>query len=179
MSSSRTLFQHAYLVNRIEDAADDWARLYGAGPFFVRRHHKTDRFMYRDTPEEADVSYAFGYLGDLMIQFIVQHDEARSIYRDMYAPGEQGFHHVAYMVDDFDAERKRLSDMGFVNACELYSDGVAAAYFDTRPANGVFTEIHGAPEHVLGRFAVWRRAHEMWDGKGSPLREAQPVRELA
>ena len=41
--------------------------------------------MYRGTDQEADVSYAFGYLGDVMIQFIVQHDETPSIYRDMYA----------------------------------------------------------------------------------------------
>ena len=172
----RALFQHAYVVNSLEDAADDWARLYGAGPFVLRRHHKTERFSYRGTAEEADVSYAFGYLGDLMIQFVQQHDEARSIYRDMFAPGEQGFHHIAYLAHDFEAERQRLTDLGFENACELWADGVAAAYFDTRAVNGVFTEIHGDPEHVLGRFAVWRRAHELWDGKGPALREPQPSR---
>ena len=49
---------------------------------------------YRGTPEEADVSYAFGYLGDMMFQFIQQHDEKKAIYRDMFANGEEGFHHV-------------------------------------------------------------------------------------
>jgi len=172
------LFQNAYLVNSIEDAADDWARLYGAGPFYVRRHHKTDEFMYRGTPEEADVSYAFGYLGDMMIQFIVQHDEKGSIYRDMFKPGEQGFHHIAYLVDDVKEEGRRLAAMGFTNACELFSDTVRAAYYDTRALNGVFTEIHGQPQNVLDRFAVWRREHEAWDGKGSPLREPAPMAPL-
>ena len=49
---------------------------------------------YRGTPEKADVSYAFGYLGDMMFQCIQQHDEKKSIYRGMFANGEEGFHHV-------------------------------------------------------------------------------------
>ena len=30
----------------------------------------------------------------MMFQFIQQHDEKKSIYRDMFANGEEGFHHV-------------------------------------------------------------------------------------
>ena len=52
------------------------------------------------TPQEADVSYAFGYVGDMMIQFIQQHDETPSIYRDMYKNGEEGYHHIGVLVSD-------------------------------------------------------------------------------
>src|SRR5439155_23999940 len=109
----------------------------------VFRHHRTERFAYRGEPVEADVSYAFGYLGDLMIQFTQQHDDTPSIYREMFAQGEQGFHHIAILVSDFEAERRRLLELGFELACELYADDVDAAYFDTLPLNGCFTEIHG------------------------------------
>ena len=88
------LFQHAYFVSDLEESIDQWHRLFGAGPFAIASHHRTDTFTYRGTPVEADVSYAFGYLGDLMIQFIQQHDDQPSIYRDMYAPGEIGRAHV-------------------------------------------------------------------------------------
>ena len=125
-------FQVAYLVDDLDEAMAKWSGLFGAGPFSVTEHHRTDRFMYRGTDQEADVSYAFGYLGDMMIQFIVQHDETPSIYRDMYAAGEEGYHHVAYLVHDFEAEYERLPAMGFEPACRLYADGVDAAYFDTR-----------------------------------------------
>jgi Glyoxalase/Bleomycin resistance protein/Dioxygenase superfamily len=155
------LFQQAYLVNDLERSIHEWTRLFNAGPFVVTMHHKTDRFMYRGTTQEADVSYAFGYLGDQMIQFIQQHDDTPSIYRDMYAAGQEGFHHVATLVHDFPAERQRLLDMGFELACELYADGVDAAYFDTRSATGGFTEIHGDPPRILAAFAGWRRAHEL------------------
>jgi hypothetical protein len=159
---TRTLFQVAYLVNDLEASIHRWSELHGAGPFVVTRHHKTDRFMYRGTSQEADVSYAFGYLGDVMIQFIVQHDDTPSIYRDMYGAGEEGFHHQAYLVHDFEAEYQRLIAMGYEPACRLYADGVDAAYFDTRSMNGGFTEIHGDPPRILAAFAQWRRAHELY-----------------
>ena len=160
--ADRSLFQHAYFVSDLEESIHRWHDLFGAGPFAIAPHHKTDTFSYRGTNTEADVSYAFGYLGDLMIQFIQQHDAQPSIYRDMYSAGEQGFHHVAYLVSDFPAERQRLLDMGFDVACELFADGVNAAYFDTRSVTGGFTEIHGDPPHITKVFARWRRAHDEW-----------------
>lgn len=157
--SERALFQHAYLVEDIERSAVGWSELFGAGPFVVAPHHQTDGFAYRGTSTEADVSYAFGYLGDLMIQLIQQHDDQPSIYREMYAPGEEGFHHVAYLVSDFVAEKERLQKLGFECACALYADRVDAAYFDTRSVTGGFTEIHADPPHIIESFEQWRRAH--------------------
>ena len=155
-------FQEAYFVNDVEEACTNWNKLYKAGPFVVTEHHKTDEFMYRGTSQEADVSYAFGYLGDMMIQFIAQHDETPSIYRDMYKAGEQGFHHVGILVNDYKGEKARILDMGFELACELHADNVNACYIDTRSASGGFTELHDDPPHILAAFANWRRAHELW-----------------
>jgi catechol 2,3-dioxygenase-like lactoylglutathione lyase family enzyme len=155
------IFQEAYFVDDVRAACQRWSDLFGAGPFIVTDHHKTDRFDYRGTEHEADVSYAFGYLGDMMIQFIQQWDDTPSIYRDMYADGETGFHHIGVLVNDFEGEFQRLSDMGFECATRLYADGVDAAYFDTREATGGFTEIHGDPPHILSAFAGWKRAHEL------------------
>ncbi len=163
------LFQTAYLVNDLDSSIRKWSELFGAGPFVTTHHHKTDTFSYRGTDQEADVSYAFGYLGDMMIQFIQQHDDTPSIYRDMYDNGQEGYHHIAYLVDDFPAARQRLLDMGFDASCELHADGVDASYFDTRSVTGGFTEIHGDPPHILGAFATWRRAHELWRPGDSPF----------
>lgn len=155
-----SLFQEAYLVADLDESIARWNTLFGAGPFVVAPHHQTDRFDYRGTTHQADVSYAFGYLGDTMIQFIVQHDDTPSIYRDMYPAGQYGFHHVGVLVHDFDAEFTRLESLGFECATRLYADGVDAAYFDTREVTGGFTEIHGDPPHILGAFATWRAAHD-------------------
>jgi hypothetical protein len=175
--TKRVLFQQAYFVNSIDASADKWAKAFGAGPFFAARHHQTERFSYRGTSVQADVSYAFGYLGDTMIQLIEQHDEKPSIYRDMYARGQEGFHHIAYLVSDFVAERQFWLDQGYALATELFADDVNAAYFDTRSLNGVFTEIHGDPISSLGVFALWKCAHEAWDGTGSAIIEIENMKD--
>ena len=172
------IFQQAYFVDDLDRAIHEWHRLYGAGPFVVAPHHRCDEFTYRGTSQEADVSYAFGYLGDTMIQFIVQHDDTPSIYREMYADGQQGYHHLAYLVTDFAAERQRLVDLGLEPACELFADGVNASYFDTRHINGGFTEIHGDPPHILQAFAQWRRAHDI-HRPGDPVIWTRPRPEQA
>ncbi len=157
-----TLFQEAYLVDDLERVASAWSSKLGAGPFVISPHHRCDRFDYRGSPTEADVSYAFGYLDDVMIQFIVQHDDARSIYRDMYPDGPEsgvGFHHIGILVEDFEAEFERLHAAGFVCATRLFADGVDAAYFDTRSITGGFTEIHGTPPHITSTFERWRDSH--------------------
>ncbi|MGB3736643.1 MAG: VOC family protein [Ilumatobacter sp.] len=157
-----TLFQEAYFVDDLERVAQAWSSSFGAGPFVVAPHHRCDRFDYRGSDTEADVSYAFGYLDDVMIQFIVQHDDAPSIYRDMYPDGPAdgaGFHHIGILVSDFEAEFERLEAAGFVCATRLYADGVDAAYFDTRHVTGGFTEIHGTPAHIVATFDRWRESH--------------------
>lgn len=169
MLTTYPFFQEAYLVNDIEASVQKWGDLFGAGPFVVTHHHRTDRFDYRGTDHEADVSYAFGYLGDTMIQFIAQHDDTPSIYRDMFDAGQEGFHHVGCLVHDFEAEFERLQGLGFDCATRLYADGVDAAYFDTRSVNGCFTEIHGDPPHILGAFATWKRAHELREPGDDPF----------
>ena len=169
MSRTTGLFQQAYLVNDLEAACSGWAELLGAGPFVLAPHHRTDRFSYRGTDTEADVSYAFGYLGDQMIQFIQQHDDAPSIYRDMYRMGEQGFHHIGLLVDDFEQALAAYTRQGFEVACRLYADNVDAAYVDTRSVTGGFTEIHGNPPHILKAFARWQRAHEARQPGDDPI----------
>ena len=67
----------------------------------------------------------------------------------MYATGEEGFHRVATLVHDFPAAKRYFLDQGFEVACELWTGGVDAAYFDTRSVNGGFTEIHGDPPYIL------------------------------
>jgi hypothetical protein len=169
VNPARTFFQQAYLVTDLDAAITHWHETFGAGPFVRVPHHTTDRFDYRGTTHEADVSYAFGYLGDMQIQFIVQHDDTPSIYRDMFDPGQTGFHHVGYLVHDFEAEFTRLQDLGFECATRLYADGVDAAYFDTREANGFFTEIHGDPPRIVSAFAMWHRAHVNLQPGDSPF----------
>ena len=98
------IWQYGYFVNDIDEACHKWNKMTGAGPFHVVRHHIAENFLYRGEPVEADVSYAFGQAGPAHIQFIAQHDDTPSIYREMYAKGEHGFHHIGLLVHYLEGE---------------------------------------------------------------------------
>jgi hypothetical protein len=166
---AKPIFQYAYLVADVETASHAWAETVGAGPFFVTPHHRADWFRYRGEPVEADVTYAFGYSGDVQIQLVQQHDDTPSIYRDMFPTGF-GHHHVARLVDEYETERDRLAAGGFALACELRANDISACYFDTRSSIGAYTELHSSTARIRATFARWRAAHAAWNRRDAPLR---------
>lgn len=159
------ILQHAWFVTDLEEAAHRWHRTVGAGPFFITRNHYGERHNYRGTPFDSPLSYAFGYHGDTHVQFIQQDDSAPSIYRDMYGPGEEGFHHIAMLVpdDEVEAESACFEAAGFPVASSLWALA-NVVYIDTRPALGCFLEMHGDTPEIRAVFARWKDAHDTWDG---------------
>jgi hypothetical protein len=164
------IWQYAYFVDDIDEACHRWHKMVGAGPFRVVRHHIAEGFLYRGEPIEADVSYAFGQAGPAHIQFIAQHDETPSIYRDMYQKGENGFHHVGLLVPDVDEEVKRFEAEGYETACTLWG-GDYVAYMDCRRDMGCFVELHGDAPIIKDMFDGLKRDHEEWDGVTDLIRE--------
>ena len=162
------IFQYAYVVNDIEQACRGWTELTGAGPFFVSMHHVSEDHLYRGKPSAADLSYAFGQAGPAHIQLIQQHNDAPSAYREMFAPGEQGFHHVAVLPPDWEAEKRRYEAAGFETVTTLYS-AARVAYMDTRSLLGCFVELYEDNQPLRDTFEGWRLAHEQWDGS-DPIR---------
>ncbi len=55
----------------------------------------------------AEFSTALAQAGDLHIELVEQHCDSPSVYRDIFPKGEEGFHHVAVIAEDFDAEIAR------------------------------------------------------------------------
>lgn len=166
------IFQYAWCVRDLDAACLRWAKAFGAGPFFTARHHKAEGYYrYRGDSTECDLSYAFGYCGPAMIQLVELHDTTPSIFHEMYAPGQEGFHHVGVLGYDFAATRAHLLGQGLEIATEMWS-GADVVYFDARPQFGMFVEVHGAPQMIIDFFAVWQRAHDTWDGATDPIRDA-------
>ena len=166
------IVQYAYVVNDLDEGIRHWVETLGAGPFFVSRHHLGKEHTYRGEPDSATFSYAFGQGGPAQIQLIQMDDPTvPSIYRDMFEPGEEGFHHIACLVPaaDMAAEVARFTDAGFEVASTLHSY-VPVAYIDTRSALGFFVELHGLDDAVDQLFREIREAHEQWDGVTEPIR---------
>jgi catechol 2,3-dioxygenase-like lactoylglutathione lyase family enzyme len=168
--------QYAWFVDDIDEACYKWNKMLGAGPFFVVRHHIGEGFLYRGKHIEADVSYAFGQAGPAHIQFIAQHDDTPSIYRDMYKKGENGFHHVGVLVPNVQEEVRRFQAAGYEVACELWG-GDYVAYMDCRKDLGCFVELHGDAPVICQLFDGWQKQHEEWDGVTDLIRENTNNRE--
>ncbi|MBL6691103.1 MAG: VOC family protein [Pseudomonadales bacterium] len=162
------IWQYAYFVDDIDEACHKWHQMTGAGPFQVVRHHIAENFRYKGEHVEADVSYAFGQAGPAHIQFIAQHDDTPSIYRDMYAKGENGFHHIGLLVHDVQGEIKRFNDAGYETACTLWG-GDYVAYMDCRKDMGCYVELHGDAPIIRDMFQGLKERHEAWDGSVDTL----------
>jgi Glyoxalase/Bleomycin resistance protein/Dioxygenase superfamily len=165
------VLQYAYVVADLDEGIRHWIETMGAGPFFVMRDFLGTDLTYRGHASSTRVDYAFGQCGPAQVQLIAQGDPGPSIYRDMYAAGEGGFHHVCALVPmaDWDSQVARFADAGYEVASSLTTT-VPAVYFDCRRDLGHFVELYGRTERTEGFFAMVREAHESWDGVTDPVR---------
>ena len=167
--------QTAFVVPDLESGIAHWVRVMGAGPFVVMRDFVGIDLTYRGEPSDTAVDYAFGQCGDIQVQLIAQPGPGRSIYRDMYAPGEGGFHHMCALVplEDWDSQVAAFADAGYELAASL-TTSAPAVYFDARADLGCFVELYGHTERSAGFFAELRTLHEGWDGVTDPVRARVP-----
>lgn len=163
--------QHAFVVSDLDEGIEHWRSTVGAGPFVVMRDFIGRNLTYRGEPSTTAVDYAFGQSGDIQVQLIAQSDPGPSIYRDMYAPGEEGFHHVCALVpmDDWDRQLAAFLDAGYEVAASLMTSA-PAVYLDCRRDLGCFVELYGRTDRSASFFAGLRDLHRGWDGVTDPVR---------
>jgi hypothetical protein len=164
--------QAAYFVSDAEVAARRWARDLGAGPFFLWRHVPLEKVIHRGTPTSFDHTSAYGQLGSLMIELVQQHSENPSVFRDVFAAGEYGLHHMAYFAPDLDAELTRLRALGYATAMTASTSlGLRFAFADSVAELGHMLEIYEDGPVMRKFYAMVADATQNWDG-------SDPVRSL-
>jgi hypothetical protein len=164
--------QAAYFVSDAAAAARRWARDFGAGPFFLSEHIPLEKVVHRGTPTSLDHTSAYGQLGGLMIELVQQHSENPSVFRDVFAAGEYGLHHMAYFAPDLDAELTRLRGLGYATAMTASTAfGLRFAFADSLAELGHMLEIYEDSPAMRGFYALVADVTRDWDG-------ADPVRSL-
>lgn len=158
--------QYAFHAPDIESAARRWASERGAGPFYLLEHIELETSAYRGRPAPFDHSSAYGWLGEVMIELIHQHDDQPSAVRDMFDARSEGLHHAAVIVDDLETA---LEDAWARNmACALDAttkDGVRFVMADARSEYGVMLEFY-EPTPALTKFYDFiRRKSSGWTGE--------------
>jgi len=169
-----SVYQVAYLVPDLDEAATRWAGVTGAGPFLAFEHFQFLDPVWLGKKTELDVSVALGFSAGLCVEFIQLHDQRPSIYRDWLEEHGFGLHHVAMLADDFAGTVDRHEAAGTPLVFSAgFGDGTRLAYLDARRQIGSYLEIVELTEFVRNALTGMRQLHDNWDGE-KPLRPFAP-----
>lgn len=164
--------QLAYFVPDIRAAALAHSRAFGSGPFLILDHVSLTRSEHRGVSQLLDHSSAYGQWGELMVEFVVQHNRDPSAFHDLYPPdsGRFGLHHTALFADDlaaaiarFEGERIPLAQIAET------ATGTAFAFVDACATLGHMIELYEPSPTLTGFYAMVAAAARDWDGR-DPLR---------
>jgi hypothetical protein len=164
--------QVAYHVADPEAAARQHAAQLGWGPFYLMEHIPLAHCLYRGKPGRFDHTSAYGQAGELMIEFITQHDDAPSALRDLFEKDESGIHHVACFVPSLSVILSELRAQGIAIALEARTtSGIDFAMADLSGTLGHMLELYEPGKDLQRFYSYVRRAAQDWDGR-------DPVRRL-
>ena len=158
------LFQIGFVVDDLIGTAQRWARVFGVGPFHVLPPIETP-CTYRGTESGINVQVAVAQAGPVQIELVKQNCDRPSVFRDLVAKGEHGFHQLCTVTHDYEHTKSHYEQLGYETVSELKSpDGERVAYFDTVDDFGFFTEVvEGSPLFLSYLDRISRTCAE-WDG---------------
>ena len=152
-------YQTAYVTNDLEQALDQFKRVYGVPEFFVLPSDMPT--TYRGGPGRLHIRLALANLRGVQIEVIEAQEGCIDLYREGLADG--GFslahHHLAMRVPgalaDWKAWRAEAaaSDRGFVLEGDL-GDTAQFAYLDDKRRLGHYTEYFWSADGGAGLDAV-------------------------
>lgn len=161
--------QLGYIVRDVDKAMAGWLDL-GIGPFYVLRG-QVQRGLYRGKPVEVTLTIAFANSGDMQIELIQQLDHTPSVYTEFLRSGREGFNHLAWWTDDFDATRKAAEESDWPVVWSGGGNGSAQFFYLEPPAGGAatFFELMELTPATIGLATLVREAAVNWDGQ-DPIR---------
>jgi Glyoxalase/Bleomycin resistance protein/Dioxygenase superfamily len=162
---NRAFMQVCWLVPDLEEAIDGWVRSAGVGPFFWFDDVGATGGVHRGEPADFPTSTAaIAYAGDVQVELVCQENDEPGVFRDLFAPGQYGLHHMALVCEDYVAERDIYVEAGAELAYEAYIGGTRTCWVDTSPTLGFMVELLEPSRSRSRGFAAMRAAAESWDG---------------
>lgn len=118
-------------VKDINKANETFKKLFG------KAHYKVE------TVESEQVSTSFFEVGESKIE-LLEAQSADSAIAKYLAKNREGIHHIAFAVDDINAEIKRLKNEGFTfisDEPKRGADNKLVAFIHPKSANGLLVEL--------------------------------------
>ena len=118
-------------VKNIDESNDLFTNLFG------KKHYKTEEV------ESEGVKTSFFNIGENKIELLEATNSDSPIAKFIEKKGE-GIHHIAFDVDDIEAEIKRLKEEGFIVLNEVPKKGAdnkLVAFLHPKATNGVLIEL--------------------------------------
>ena len=162
--------QNGYVVHDLDAAIAEWSAL-GVGPW-ITLGPMTQQMTFRGQPTEVTITLAFANSGDLQLELIQQTGDAPSAYREFLDAGREGFHHLAWWVDDIAATEAAVRAAGHDIAFEGDGGGTARFFYLDAPAvAATFLEVMELNDMTRGLTDHVKQAAEGWDGVTDPVRK--------
>ena len=114
---SGQVYQLGYVVPDINASMRRCAEALRIGPFTCSRGFKAPDGWYRGSVEMPELSIAHAFTGRLFIEFIQQHDDVPSVYKEFIDKHGYGLHHygIAVAPEDYDDTLGHFYNLGFEN----------------------------------------------------------------
>jgi methylmalonyl-CoA/ethylmalonyl-CoA epimerase len=141
------LFQQAFVVDDIDAAQAAFRDLLGCKAFAALPATSLP-YRYRGRDVECALALAFGRSGRVQIELLqpVSGEGVHVEFLEAYGPGA---HHLAYYVDDIDAELAHARTDGIEEVMAGAFGNLRFAYLDTFDALGLYTELVEDPDGVM------------------------------
>jgi hypothetical protein len=158
--------QLGHVVPDIDEAISTWLSL-GVGPWFVMRDIVRQDSYFRGVPCPARLSLALANSGPMQIELIEPRDDVPNLQLEFLQGGRQGFHHIAYWTEDFDAVLAAAVARGWGIA---QTSGGRSAYFEFPGAVVPFVEVMELNARTTWLADTVLEAAANWDGRTQPVR---------
>jgi hypothetical protein len=157
------LFQLGFVVDDLVLAARRWALVHGVGPFHVLPSMEAP-CTYRGVQTAIEIQVAVAQAGPVQIELIKQHCDRPSVYTEVFAKHEAGFHQLCTVTPDYDSKQRHYEQLGYELASEIGGKGRRVGYFDTIEDFGFYTEVVEEAPRLLARLATIAQTCAEWDG---------------
>jgi Glyoxalase/Bleomycin resistance protein/Dioxygenase superfamily len=179
MQAEGSIIELCHVTRNLDAALIHWTRDLGAGPFFVFDVLVLPGQLYYGEPTEVSMRVGFGFSGGMLIELLEQTNDGASPFRDFLRERGEGLHHIMPRCD-FDTGHARLSSAGHRIAFSgTMPSGERFCLFDTRAANGAYTELMELSPAMLASLSLMEKAHVTWDGQTDPVRGMDRLAEFA